>query len=142
MSYPFFQTYVRISPSGMNDFSLRDLPKFYLPPYMSIEFRNSVPSNLMRYFKYTWLLWQFPDLRVQPGSHCGRPMWHYKRLKIFCKMLVRRKILCWSVGKLQNTMKPFFFNFPWIKHVFLLVPPGVLVIIEDTSNFWDILSFI
>ena len=30
--------------------------------------------------KYTWLLWTFPDLRVQLGSHCGRPMWHYKRL--------------------------------------------------------------
>ena len=48
LSYPFLQTYVRISPSDMNDFSLRDLPTFYLPPYVSIMFRNSVLSNLMR----------------------------------------------------------------------------------------------
>ena len=50
LSYPFFQTYVRISLSDMNEFSLRDLPTFYLPPYVSIMFRNSVPSNLMRSF--------------------------------------------------------------------------------------------
>ena len=36
LSYPFFQTYVRISPSDINDFSLRDLPTFYLPPYVHI----------------------------------------------------------------------------------------------------------
>ena len=30
-SYAFVQRYVRISPSDMNDFSLRDLPTFYLP---------------------------------------------------------------------------------------------------------------
>ena len=87
--------------------------------------------------KYTWLLWQFPDLRVQPGSHCRKP-----RLKIFSKMSVSRQILCWIVGKSQNTMKPFFLNFPWINNVFLLVPPVVLVIIEDISNFQDFLSFI
>ena len=51
-------------------------------------------------------------LRVQPRSHCGRPMWHYKRLKIFSKMSVSRKILCWIVGKSQNTLKPFFSQFP------------------------------
>ena len=67
-------------------------------------------------------IWQFPDLRVQPGSHCGRPKWHYKSLKIFSKVSVSRKILCRNVCKSQNTMKPFFLNFPWIKNVFLLVP--------------------
>ena len=46
-------------------------------------------------------------------------------------MSVSRKILCWIVGKLQNTLKPSFLNFPWIKNVFLLVPPAVLVIIKD-----------
>ena len=39
-------------------------------------------------------------------------------------------------------MAPFFLNFPWINNVFLLVPPAVLVIIEDTSNFQDFLSFL
>ena len=50
--------------------------------------------------------------------------------------------VCKNVGKLQNTMKPFFLNFPWIKNVFLLVPPTVLVIIEDISNFQDFLSIL
>ena len=81
-------------------------------------------------------------LRVQPRSHCGRPMWHYKRLKIFSKMSVSRKILCWIVGKSQTTIKPFFLNFPGINNVFLLVPPAVLIIIQDISNFQDVLSFI
>ena len=81
-------------------------------------------------------------LRVQPRSHCGRPMWHYKSLNIFSKMSVSCKILCRKVGKLQNTMKPFFLNFPLINNVFLLVPPAVPVIIEDTSNFQDFLSFL
>ena len=94
------------------------------------------------FFKYSWLLWQFPDLRVQPGSYCGRPMWHYKRLKIFSKMSVSRQILCWIVGKSQNTLKPFVLNFLWNKNVFLLIPPAVLVIIEDISNFQEFLSFI
>ena len=44
----FFQTYVRISPSDMSDFSLRDLLTFYLPPYVSIMLKNSVLSNLMK----------------------------------------------------------------------------------------------
>ena len=60
------------------------------------------------FIKYTLLLWQFPDLRGQPGSHCGRPMWHYKRLKIFNKMSVSRKILCWIVVKSQILWNPFF----------------------------------
>ena len=64
------------------------------------------------FFKFTWLLWQFPDVRAQPGSHCGKPMWHYKRLKIFSKILVSHKILCWIVSMSQNTMKPFFSQFP------------------------------
>ena len=42
LSYPFLQTYVRLSMIYMNDFSLRDLPTFYLPPYVSIMLRNSV----------------------------------------------------------------------------------------------------
>ena len=42
LSYTFLQTYVRISPSDMNDFSLRDLHTLYLPPYVSIMFRTSV----------------------------------------------------------------------------------------------------
>ena len=92
--------------------------------------------------KYTWLLWQFSDLRVQSWSHCERPMWHYKRLKIFSQMSVSRKILCSIVGNSQNTLKPFFLTFPWIKNVFLLVQPAVLVIIEDLPNFQDFLSFI
>ena len=49
-------------------------------------------------------IWQFPDLRVQPGSHCRRPKWHYKSLKIFSEVSVSRKILCRNVGKLQNTI--------------------------------------
>ena len=57
-------------------------------------------------------------------------------------MSVSRKILCWIVGKSQNTMKTFFLIFPWIKNVFLLVPPAVLVFIEDISNFQDFLCFI
>ena len=69
-------------------------------------------------------------------------MWHYKRLKIFSKMLVCRKILCWIVGKPQNTLKPFILNFPWIKNLFLLVQPSGLVIIEEISNFQDFLGFI
>ena len=39
-------------------------------------------------------------------------------------------------------MKPFFLNFPYIINVFLLVPPAVLVIIEDATNFQDFLSFL
>ena len=57
-------------------------------------------------------------------------------------MSVSFKILCWIVGKSQNTMKPFFLNFPWIKNVFLIVPTAVLVIIEEIFNFQDFLSFI
>ena len=94
------------------------------------------------FFIYIWLLWQFPDLRVLTGSHCGRPIWHYKRLNKFSKMSVSRKILCWIVGKSQNTLKPFFLNFQGIKNMFLLVPPSVLVIIEDICNFQNFLSFI
>ena len=37
---PFLQTYVRLSPSDMRDFSLRDLHTFYLPPYVSIMVRK------------------------------------------------------------------------------------------------------
>jgi len=87
-------------------------------------------------------IWQFHDLRVQPGSHCGRPMWHYKSLKIFFNVSVSRKILCRNVGKSQNTLKPFFLNIPCINNVFLLVPPTVLVINEDSSNFQDFLSLL
>ena len=47
-SYLFLQTYERISPSDINDFSLGDLPEKILPPYVSIMFRNSIPSNLIR----------------------------------------------------------------------------------------------
>ena len=36
LSYPFLQTYVRLSPIDMNDISLRDLPTFDLQPYVSI----------------------------------------------------------------------------------------------------------
>ena len=36
ISYPVLQTYVRLSPNGMHDFSLRELHIFYLPPYLSI----------------------------------------------------------------------------------------------------------
>ena len=39
---PFLQTYMRLSPSDMRDFSLRDLHTFYLPPYVSIMFRKSL----------------------------------------------------------------------------------------------------
>ena len=39
-------------------------------------------------------------------------------------------------------MKPFFLNFPLINNAFFLVPPAVLVIIDDTSNFQDFLSFL
>ena len=87
-------------------------------------------------------IWQFPDLRVQPGPHCGRPKWRYKSLKIFSKVSVSRKILCRNVGKSQNTLKPFFLNIPCINNVFLLVPPTVLVINEDSSNFQDFLSLL
>ena len=82
-------------------------------------------------------IWQFSDLKVQPGSHCKRPKWHYKS-----KVLVSRKMLCQNVGRSQNSMKTFFLNFQWINNVFLLVPPTVLVIIEDTSNFQVFLSLI
>ena len=69
-------------------------------------------------------------------------MLQYKRLKIFSKISVNCKILCWIVGKSQNTMKPFFSLFSMDKNVSLLVPPAVLVIFEDISNFQDFLSFI
>ena len=42
------QTYVRLSLIDINNFSLRDLPKFYLPPYVSTIFRNLVLLDLMR----------------------------------------------------------------------------------------------
>ena len=51
-------------------------------------------------------IWQFPDFRVQPGSHCGRPKWHYKSLKHFSKVSVGCKILCRNVGESQNTILP------------------------------------
>ena len=45
------------------------------------------------------------DLMVQPGSHCGRHMWHYSSLKNFGKMYITRaKNVCNS----QNNIKPFF----------------------------------
>ena len=34
------------------------------------------------------LCWQFPDLTVQYGPHCGRHVWNYLNLKIFGKMHV------------------------------------------------------
>ena len=74
------------------------------------------------------------------------PMWascsEIQYPQTFSKMLVSHKILCGIVGKSQNTKKPFFLNFPWTKNMFLLVPPPVLVIIEDISNFQDFLGFI
>ena len=105
-SYPFLQTCVRISLSDMKYFSSHD------------TWHDSI---LMRYkfkYKYTWLLWQFCDLRVQPGTHCGRTMWQHKSLKFFSKLSESRKILFRKVGKSQNTMKPFFLNFSWIDNVF------------------------
>ena len=39
---PSLETYMRLSLIDMNDFSLRDLPTFYLPPYVSIMIRNSL----------------------------------------------------------------------------------------------------
>ena len=39
-------------------------------------------------------------------------------------------------------MKSFFLNLPWINNVFLLVPPAVLVIVEDTYDFQDFIIFL
>ena len=39
--YLFLHKYVRLSPSEMHDFSLRDLQTFYLPPQVSIMLINS-----------------------------------------------------------------------------------------------------
>ena len=48
LSYHFLQTYVKLSPSNMNNFSLRDLHTFNIQPYLSIMFRNSLLYTLMR----------------------------------------------------------------------------------------------
>ena len=50
-------------------------------------------DNFLKSIK--WLSWQFPDLRVQPGSHCGRPLWHYKMLKNFSKKSQNTMLDCW-----------------------------------------------
>ena len=102
--------------------------------YSKTWWDKNLKSNIHEYLT-------IPDLRVQPGSHCGRPKWNYKSQKMFSKVCVSRKILYRNVCKSQNTRKPFFLNFPWIKNVFLLVPPTVLVIIEDISNFQDFLAY-
>ena len=47
-----------------------------------------------------------------------------------------------NVGKSQNNMKPLFLYFQWINNVFFLVPPAVLVMIDDPSNFQDFISFL
>ena len=47
-----------------------------------------------------------------------------------------------NVCKLQNTMKPFFLYSQLINTVFLLVPPVVLVIMDNLFNFQDFLSFL
>ena len=47
-----------------------------------------------------------------------------------------------NVSKSQNIMKPLFLYFQTMNNVFLLVPPAVLVIIDDPSNFQDFISFL
>ena len=79
-------------------------------------------------------IWQFPDLRVQPGSHCGRPKLHYKSLKIISKVSVSRKILCRNVCKSQNIMKPFFSIYHGLKMCF--ASPT-----NSPGNYWGYIKF-
>ena len=59
--------------------------------------------------------------------------------KAFTKMYVcHTKNVC----KSQNSMKLFFLYSHLINAVFLLVPPAVLVIIDDPSNFQYFLGFL
>ena len=85
-------------------------------------------------FKYTWLCWQFPDLRMQPGSLWGRYMCHYSCLKIFSIMYVSHAK---NVCKSKNTMRPLFLCYTSTNNEFWLVPPEVLVIIDKPANFQD-----
>ena len=47
-----------------------------------------------------------------------------------------------NVCKSQNTMKPICLYSQLIITVFLLLPPAVLVIMDDPSNFQGFLSFL
>ena len=98
LSYHFLQTFERLSLIYMNGFNLRHLPTFHLQPYVSTLFRYLVTWN-----------WQFPDLTVQPGSHFGKHIWHYKSLNIFSKISVRDAK---NVSKSQNGIKTRFLLYP------------------------------
>ena len=87
--------------------------------------------------KHIWLFWQFPNPRVQPGSHCGRSMWNFYSLKTCGKGLASHTK---NVGKSQNNMNPLFLYFELINNALLIVPPAVLVIIDGPSNFQDFLK--
>ena len=42
LTNPFVRSNVRLGPSYINDFTLRDLQTIYIPPYMSILFRDAL----------------------------------------------------------------------------------------------------
>ena len=131
MSYPFFQTYVRISPSDMNDFSLRDLPTFYLPRYMSIMFRNSVPSNLMinihDYFdNFLTLTWSLDHI---VETMCGM----LNSYKAFGNMYVSPIM---NFCRSQNNMQPSFSKF---FSKFLTICFNIINI--NSGNYWHSIQF-
>ena len=68
--------------------------------------------------KYTWLFWQFPDIKVQPGSHSGRHICHYKsHNNVLATCVQVRQRMCVihakNVCKSQNSMKPCFSISNW-----------------------------
>ena len=85
LNYPFLQTYVRISQMIWMILACVTYQHFiYHTTWASCSEILFFKTWWDNFFKsITWLTWQFPDRRVQPGSHCGRPLWHYKGLNDF-----------------------------------------------------------
>ena len=111
------------------------LHTFYLPHYVIIIFKNSLLLNFvgLKSFK---ICWEFPNLTVQPGSHCKIHVWQFSRLLSLDKCMQVAQTMYVSFKRIKNLYSPKNYT------MFLLVPPEVLVIMDDPSNFQDFLSFL
>ena len=128
--YPFLHKYVRLSPGEMHDFSLHDLHTIYLPPLVSILFINSLLPNLMisKFFKkyfdssrpigLTWITFG----------------------EIYATLFKFEDFFLDNVCKSHNIMEPFFLCYTLTTNQVFLVPPLVLVIIDEPSSLQDFLS--
>ncbi len=50
LNYSFLQTYVGLSPSGMQYFSFRNLHTFYLPHYVSTDMEKRFSAQFVDFF--------------------------------------------------------------------------------------------